>query len=114
MSELVGIVRFTFAEGMAEEYKRLSAQAMEIVRTKDPGTLQFDTYFNGDQSKAVVIERYRNSEALIAHAENMSDLMEPIMATGDVSGELLGELSDELGEKMAGSPVGLFTLYQSI
>jgi GrpB protein len=29
----------------------LSAQCMEIVRTKDTGTLQYDIYFNDDQSE---------------------------------------------------------------
>ena len=35
MTELMGIARFKFNEGKLEEFKRLSAQAMEIVRTKD-------------------------------------------------------------------------------
>ena len=38
MKELQGIARFKFHEGKVEEYKRLSARAMEIVRTKDTGT----------------------------------------------------------------------------
>ena len=42
MSEFQGIARFKFHEGKVEEFKRLSAQAMEIVRTKDTGTLQYD------------------------------------------------------------------------
>jgi hypothetical protein len=50
VSELLGIARFKFHDGKLEEFKRLSAQAMEIVRTKDSGTLQYDTYFNDDQS----------------------------------------------------------------
>jgi hypothetical protein len=29
------------------------------VRTKDSGTLQFDTYLNDDESECMVIERYR-------------------------------------------------------
>ena len=32
-----------FHEGKLDEYKRWSAPAMEIVRTKDAGTLQYDT-----------------------------------------------------------------------
>jgi hypothetical protein len=40
VSELQGIARFTFHEGKLEEFKRLSAQCMEIVRTEDTGTLQ--------------------------------------------------------------------------
>ncbi len=75
MSELLGIVRFKFHEGKLEEFKRLSAQCMEIVRAKDTGTLQYDTYFNDDQSECIVLERYRDSEALIEHAANLGDLM---------------------------------------
>jgi quinol monooxygenase YgiN len=117
VGELQGIARFRFHEGKVEEFKRLSAQAMEIVRTKDTGTLQYDTYFNDDQSECVVLERFRDSEALIEHAENLGDLMEPILATVSVvvHGELLGEPSAELRAKLAGSEFPhLFTPYQSM
>jgi hypothetical protein len=36
---------------------------MEIVRTKDTGTLQYDIYFNDDQSECIVLERFSDSEA---------------------------------------------------
>jgi hypothetical protein len=39
VSELLGIARFRFHAGEVEEYKRLSAQVMEIVKAKDSGTL---------------------------------------------------------------------------
>src|SRR6266436_9337415 len=109
MSELMGIGRFKFHEGKVEEFKRLSAQAMEIARTKDTGTLQYAIYFNDDQSECVVLERYRDSEALIEHAAHLGDLSEAILATGSVSGELLGEPSAELGAKVADGPIRLFT-----
>ena len=115
MSELVGIARFKFHDGNVEEFKRLSAQAMEIVRTKDTGTLQYDIYFNDDQSECIVLERFRDSEALIEHAEHLGDLMEAIPATGSVSGELLGEPSAELRANMPDSEVvALFTPYLSM
>ena len=103
MSELLGIARFKFHEGKVEEFKRLSAQAMEIVRTKDSGTLQYDIYFNDDQSECVVIERYRDSEAAIEHAANLGDVSAAVLATVSVvHGELLGEPSEELRAKLAG------------
>src|SRR6266508_3122763 len=40
VSELWGIARFKFREGQLAEFNRLSAQAMEIVRTKDSGPLR--------------------------------------------------------------------------
>ena len=84
------------------------------MRTKDAGTLQYDTYFNEDKSECIVLERFRGSDALILHGHNMAPFMESIMATGTVSGELLGDLSEELRIQMAGSRVGLFTLYQAL
>ena len=113
MSELQGIVRFKFHEGKLEEFKRLSAQCMEIVRAKDTGTLQYDTYFNHDQSECIVLERFRDSEALIEHAAHIGDLTEAILATGSVSGELLGEPNAEVRANLGeGGPVQLFTPYQ--
>ena len=114
VSELQGIARFKFHEGKVEEFKRLSAQAMEIVRTEDTGTLQYGVYFNDDQSECIVLERYRDSEALIEHAAHLGDLSEAILATGFVSGELLGEPSADLRAMMADNVVRLFTPYVSM
>jgi quinol monooxygenase YgiN len=80
MGERVGIARFTFDEGKAEEFKRLSAQCMEIARDTDTGTLQYDIYFNHDESEAVVVDRYRDSEALAEHGANLGELSEAIFA----------------------------------
>jgi len=43
VSELQGVARFKFHEGRLEEFKHLSAQCMEIVRTTDTGTLQYES-----------------------------------------------------------------------
>ena len=114
MNELQGIARFEFHEDKLAEFKRLAARCMEIVRTKDTGTLQYEIYFNDDQSECIVYERYRDSEALIEHAGHLGDLNEAIVATGFVSGVLLGEPSAELQAKMADTKIRLFTPYQSM
>jgi quinol monooxygenase YgiN len=114
--ELVGIARFRFREGKLEEFKRLSAQAGEIVRAKDTGTLQYDLYFNEDQSECMVLERFRDSEALIEHFTNLGDLVEAILSTVTVvHGELLGEPSAELRARLAVSELPhVFTPYASM
>ena len=116
MSEILGIARFRFHEGKVAEFKRLSAQAMEIVKSKDPGTLAYDTYFNEDESECVIVERYRDSDALIAHAANLAELFEPILSIVDVvHGEVLGDPSPELRANLAGSKVPeLFTPWRSM
>jgi quinol monooxygenase YgiN len=116
MSELQGIARFKFHDGKVEEFKRLSAQAMEIVRTKDSGTLQYDTYFSDDESECVVLERFRDSAALIEHTANIGDLSEAILAIVTVvHGEILGEPSAELRARLADMQVPrVFTPFQSM
>lgn len=109
-TELQAVVRFRFHDGAVDEFKRLSAECMEIVRAKDTGTLQYDTFFNDDETECIVIERFRDSDSLIQHGENLAHLMDAIIATGSVSGELLGEPSAELRSRFeAGGPVQLFT-----
>jgi quinol monooxygenase YgiN len=116
MSELLGIARFRFREGRREEYLRLADQASEIVRAMEPGTLAYDLYLNADQSECVIVERYRDSEAAMAHAENLGDLSGAVLSTVDiVHGELLGEPNEELRRRLAGSDVpALFTPYRSM
>jgi quinol monooxygenase YgiN len=116
MTEILGIARFKFHEGKREEYLRLSEQATELVLANEPGTLQYDIYLNADQSECMVIERYRDSEAAIAHAANLGHLFAAVFETVSiVHGELLGEPSAELRANLAGNDVPvLFTPYRSM
>ena len=109
MGELIGIARFKFHPGRVDEYKSLSAQAMEIVRARERGTLQYDVFFNEDESEAVVIERFRDSAALIEHGANMAEISAAVLQTGLVEGELLGEPNAELRAKLTGPEPQLFT-----
>jgi hypothetical protein len=86
---------------------------MEILWTKDTGTLHYDTYVNDDQSECMVLERFRDSEAVIEHSANLGDLTDAILPTVSVvHGELLGEPNAELRAKLAGSEVPvIFTPY---
>ena len=114
MGELIGIARFRFHPGKVDEYKRLSAQAMDIVRAKESGTLEYAIYMNEDETEAVVVERYASSEALLEHGANMAEISPAVLATAAVEGELLGEPSPELRAKLTGPEPELFTPYMSL
>ena len=113
-NELLGIARFKIHEGKLEEFKRLSEECMRIAREKDTGTLQYDIYVNDEKSEAVVVERYKDSAALMEHLANNSHVAKEIFATGSVEGELLGEPNAELKAMLSGSPVSLFTHFLSL
>ena len=116
MSELQGIARFRIHDSKLDEFKRLSAEAREIVRAEDPGTLQYDIYFNDDESECIVLERFKDSEALIEHAANLGELSEAILSiVSVVHGEILGEPNAEIRANLADMEVPqLFTPYMSL
>ncbi|HEY1906365.1 MAG TPA: antibiotic biosynthesis monooxygenase [Myxococcaceae bacterium] len=114
MGEILGIARINVHEGKLEEYKRLAARCMESVRTKDSGTLQYDLYFSERRSEFVVIERYRDSEALLEHVANLGETMGEISAIADISGEILGSPSGELLKALEAHGVGIYSQFQSI
>jgi quinol monooxygenase YgiN len=114
VNELLGIGRIKFHEGTLDEFKRLSAEVMGIVRTKDTGTLQYDIFFNENQSECIVVERYKDSSALVEHAQHVGHLMEAIFATGWVSSEMLGDPSADIRARIADGEVRLFTPFLSL
>ena len=114
MDELLGIARFRFLEGKREDYLRLSEQANAIVAAKDSGTLQYDLFLNDDRTECMIVERYRDSEAAMEHADNLGHLFDDVLATVSiVHGELLGDPSPELRARLAGSELPVvFTPYR--
>lgn len=51
MKEIKGIARVKFLPGKLEEWKRLTEEAMHIVRTKDTGTLQYEIFSDANGSE---------------------------------------------------------------
>lgn len=109
MNEIKGIARVRFHPGKVDEWKRLTEEAMEIVRSQDEGTLQYEVFFNEDETEAIVFERYRDPEAALAHFANISHLMEPLLATATVTGELLGTPNEAMRANLGDGEPKLFT-----
>ena len=108
MDEIKGIARAKIRPGKLDEYKRLCAEAMEIVRTQDTGTLQYEIFFNADESEAITFERYRDIDAALEHFSRIGHLMEPLLATATLSGELLASPNPKMQLGEGGEPK-LFT-----
>lgn len=112
---IMGIARFTFPEGGAEEFKRLSLRCMDIVREQDTGTTRYEIFFNADESEAMVIEEYVDEQALIDHLGHIGpDLMAAVSATGNPHGELLGDVSEKLRAQLKDGPVQPFSHWLSM
>ena len=113
-NEVQGIARLKILPGKLEEFKRVQNLCMEVARTKDTGTIQYETYLNADETECIVLERYRDAAALMEHLQNIGGLMEETLATCTASGEVCGNLPAEMKKMFEGSPVQHFTPYLSL
>ncbi len=114
MSVLQVTARLTIHDGKLEEFKDVAARCMESVRTKDSGTLQYDWFFNADQTECVVRETYRDSGAILEHIENLGDTMGAVLAVSDLDVEFFGSPSPELLEATADFAPRVFSPFQSM
>jgi quinol monooxygenase YgiN len=115
MAEIQSIARFKIHDGKLEDWKRLIAEAMETIRSKDSGTLQYDLFLSDDSSEGVLIERYRDSDALLEHFANLGDTMNALLQMySSISGEILGTPSAALREAVEGADVRVYVPYQSM
>jgi quinol monooxygenase YgiN len=94
------------------EFKSLAARALEL--TKDEAdTLQYDWFFNDDETTCVVRETYASSEAVLAHVANMGDLIGKIAELGGgLEIEAFGALSAELLEATAALAPTVYRFFQ--
>jgi quinol monooxygenase YgiN len=107
MSELQCVARLKIHDGKLDEFKRLAAKCAALKT----GTLQYELYFNSDNTECLVFERYRDSQALLDHHKNLGDTMAAILQTCSGSGEICGTPSPELIEQLKESPVQVYTSF---
>ena len=114
MNEIQGIGRLKIRDGKLEEFKRVAFQFMQVARRKDNGTLQYELYFNEDETECIVLERYRDVQSLLEHQHNVGGLMDCLLKTCTGSSEVCGAATPELTRALEGSPVRLFSPYQTL
>ncbi len=91
------LVELAIADGKADEFAEISQREREIAKSKEPGTLSFSQFFNDDRSVAVSLERYADSDALVAHMKNARENVSHVEEIAKiVRVEVFGDVSDEV------------------
>jgi quinol monooxygenase YgiN len=115
MDEIQGIARLKIRDGKLEKFKFVASQFMQVARAKDTGTLQYELYFNENQTECLVIERYRDVQALLDHHKNIGGLMGDLADACSIeSSDVCATKTPELMKALNGSPVRLFSPYQTL
>ena len=114
MSKLQVTARFTIHPGKLAEFKTVAAKCMQSVRDKDTGTLQYDWFFNEDETQCVVRETYRDSAAVFEHLGNLGETIDELTAVADMELEVFGSPTPELVAASKGLAPRIYSPFQSI
>lgn len=114
MAELSAVARIQIPDGHLEEFKAAAARCLDGVRERDEGTLRYDWYLNADGTECIVLERYRDSDAVMSHMANIGEEMAQISAIAEVSIKALGEPSSQLMEASEGLNIEYYAPLQRL
>jgi len=114
MSELQVTARLRIREGRLNDFKQAAARCMKSVREKDTGTLQYDWFFNDDETECVVRETYRDSDAILEHVANLGEAFGALLDAAEIGIEVYGAPSDELVAATKELAPTVFAPFQSI
>lgn len=65
--EIHGRAEYTIETGKTEEFKKLAQDMSRAVEANEPGTKEYQFYFDTTGTKCLVHGTYANSEAVLAH-----------------------------------------------
>ena len=114
MKQIQIIARLRIHQGQLEKFKEIAQNCMDTVRAKDTGVLQYNWFFNDDESECVVCEVYEDSQAVLKHKENLGETLGALLDLADLTAEFYGTPSKELVEGMAGLDVNFYNFYQGL
>ena len=104
-SEVWLIAEFTIKDEKIDAFKDVANMFISTVQANEPDALTYQFYFNHNQTKCLVLEQYRDSQAVLTHLKNIGALALKLIETAELTrGEIYGNASTAL--KLAATPFG--------
>ncbi len=95
-NDITLIVEIDVDEGRTDAFRAAVEALVESVQANEPGCLRYDFYISSDGRHDWNVETFRDSDAVIAHMDNVRDLLPALAETATFTRiEVLGDLSDE-------------------
>lgn len=105
---------FQIDDGKFEEFKSVVDKCIQTTIEKDKETTQYEWLENPAKNEVVVLERYKNSDALILHATSVAPYIEKMQTLATASIQVYGEPNEALAEMLSGMGIPVFTQFASI
>jgi len=113
MKNIHVIAHFKIHEGKLDEFKAGADSCVEAVKNEE-GALLYDWFINEEKMECTVVETYKDSDATLAHAANVNELLGKLVVIADFSGEVFGNATDELKGALAGMNIKTVPFYNGI
>ncbi len=102
-------------KGKLEEFKEHAAESIRLSKERDTGTLKYDIYISSDETECEIREEYKNSEAVLEHMVNLSEVQENAFIDFPVDHvNVYGNPSPELLEAAKGFDVRVYSFSQGL
>ena len=95
MEKIHIIARFKINTGKSTEFQKGADKCIVATRTES-GALLYDWFIDEQNLECTVVETYKDSEAVLIHADNVNEPLSKLMEIADLSLEVFGDPSAEL------------------
>ena len=101
-------------KGKVELFKQFAAESIRLTNERDTGVLKQDWFVSSDRTKGVIREEYKDSEAVLEHMGNMSELRELSSNFSFDHVNVYGDPSPELLEATKGADMRVYSFSQGL
>jgi quinol monooxygenase YgiN len=107
-AEIVGTSRIEIFEGSVGRFREIAQRCLDIVRSGEPGTIEYRFFIDASSRRAFVHERYRDSAAGLEHMRNIGPMMRELAEVCTMQGEVCGEPDAELRDALVAAGVTIY------
>ena len=105
-SRIVTDFQLSIKKGKLEDFKAFINLMIEVTDINEPDTLVYEWYINEDGSECHLIENFKDSEAFMAHLENVSHMFDTLFQFSTMTrAKIYVRPSDELKQSL--NPLGV-------
>jgi quinol monooxygenase YgiN len=108
------VAHFRIHPGKLVEFKSAAAAGLRAVVDKDPGTSAYEWYLDESAGQCTVIEKYRDPDAVLAHAKNVGHHLRGLLQISDLSAELCTTGSASSLAALAKLPMKRYGYFQGL
>ena len=114
MKKIQITAKFKIHDGKVEEFKKIAARCVPVVKANETGALQYDWFLNAGETECVVSEIYVDSNAVLAHLANVGGLLGQLFSLSDFEAEIYGKMSEDLKNAVSDLNVKVYSFYQGL